>query len=253
MKYLSASPLTVGIIHMLAFVGTIAGIFYFEIDLKSLLLITVSYVLYSCVGLGMMFHRYWTHKSFEFKNKYTKWALTWFGLMTGRGSIIGWVYVHREHHQHSDTENDPHIRNMSVKKVFFPVLSDHGIEINKRLIKDLLTKEQVDINKYYVLLILSWIGVLALIDPWLAYFGWFVPVFITNIVWNSFIFYGHSKTIGYKSYATKDNSSNSWIFSILILGEGWHNNHHYSPKNYTTKVKWWEFDPIGKVINFVKT
>jgi stearoyl-CoA desaturase (delta-9 desaturase) len=251
MKYLSASPFTVGIIHLTISIGAIVGLFYFELTVASALTTVISYVLYSCIGLGMMFHRYWTHRSFEFKNTYVKWLLTWFGLMAGRGSILGWVHVHREHHRFSDTDKDPHIRNMSVLKIFFPVFSDHGININKRLIKDLLTKDQIDINKYYVLLILTWAAILAVIDPWLVYFAWFLPVFITNLVWNTFIFYGHSR-IGYQTYVTNDNSSNSWIFSLLLLGEGWHNNHHRSSSNFTTKVKWWEFDPIGNFIKLIK-
>jgi len=252
MKYLSASPFTVKIIHMLAMIGTIVGLFYFDISLLAVAVVTVTYVLYSCIGLGMMYHRYWTHRSFEFKNFYLKWILTWFGLMTGRGSIIGWVHVHREHHRYSDTEKDPHITNMSIWRIFFPVISDQGTIINKRLIKDLLTKDQLDINKYYVLLIFSWISVLILFDPWLAYFAWFVPVFLTNVIWNTFILYGHSKSTGYKNYNNNDNSSNNWIFSLLILGEGWHNNHHHNPSNYSTKIKKWELDPISSIICLVK-
>jgi fatty-acid desaturase len=252
MKYLSASPFTVKIIHMLAMIGTFVGLFYFDISLLAVVVVTVAYVLYSCIGLGMMYHRYWTHRSFEFKNSYVKWMLTWFGLMTGRGSIIGWVHVHREHHRYSDTEKDPHITNMSIWRIFFPVISDQGTIINKRLIKDLLTKDQLDINKYYVLLIFSWIGLLILFDPWLAYFAWFVPVFLTNIIWNAFNLYGHGKSTGYKNYNNNDNSLNNWIFSLLILGEGWHNNHHHDPINYTTKIKKWEIDPIGNIIQLVK-
>jgi stearoyl-CoA desaturase (delta-9 desaturase) len=252
MKYLSASPFTVKIIHMLAIIGTIVGLFYFDISLLAVAVVTVTYVLYSCIGLGMMYHRYWTHRSFEFKNFYLKWLLTWFGLMTGRGSIIGWVHVHREHHRYSDTEKDPHITNMSIWRIFFPVISDQGTIINKRLIKDLLTKDQLDINKYYVLLIFSWISVLILFDPWLAYFAWFVPVFLTNVIWNTFILYGHSKSTGYKNYHNNDNSSNNWVFSLLLLGEGWHNNHHHNPANYSTKIKKWELDPISSIIRLVK-
>lgn len=221
--------------------------------MTELLTATLFYFLYSAVGLGMMYHRYWTHKSFEFKNKIVKWVFTLFGILTGRGSIIGWVHVHREHHAFSDTDKDPHIANMSLLKILVPMFSNHGEHINKRLVKDLLTKEQIDINKYYVLIVLGWVTLLAIINPWLAYFTWFLPVFITNLVWNSFIYYGHGTALGYQNFKeTDDKSTNSWIYAFLILGEGWHNNHHKYASQPTTKVKAWELDPLHFLIKMVK-
>ena len=252
MKYLAASPLTVGIINIIVTLGTIIGFFYFDFSVLEIATSTFFYAMYSAVGLGMMYHRFWTHRSFEFKHQSVKWLLTLFGLLTGRGSIIGWVHVHREHHAFSDTERDPHITNMSLLKIFVPMFSNHGEVINKRLIKDLLTKEHIDMNKYYVLIIATWVVALFLINPWLAYFTWFLPVFLTNIVWNSFIYYGHNTHIGYQNFTeTNDTSTNSWVYSILILGEGWHNNHHKHPHKKTTKEKFWEIDPLHWVIKLV--
>ena len=253
MQYLAASSFTVGIINIIVTLGTIIGFFYFDFSTLEIVTTTLFYFMYSAIGLGMMYHRYWTHKSFEFKYQSIKWLFTMFGVLTGRGSIIGWVHVHREHHAFSDTERDPHISNMSLLKIFVPMFSNHGETINKRLIKDLLTKEQLDINKYYVLIIATWVSVLMLIDPWLAYFTWFLPVFITNLIWNSFIYYGHSSKIGYQNHVdTNDHSSNNWIYALLILGEGWHNNHHSNAKNFSMQEKWWEIDIIAQVIKLIK-
>ena len=252
-RYLSASSLTVAIISVFVTAGAITGMFFFEFNTSQLLLAFVFYFMYSGVGLGMMFHRYWTHKSFEFKSVFVKWLLTGFGLLTGRGSVIGWVYVHREHHQFSDTEKDPHMKDMSHVRIFLPSISKHGDNVNKRLIRDLLVKEHLDINKYYVPLVLSFPLILFLVDPQLAYFMWFLPVFLTNIVWNAFIYYGHNKP-GYKTFSdTRDNSVNSWLFAILTFGEGWHNNHHKYPYKHTTKELPWEIDPLAWVISLVKT
>lgn len=252
MKYLAASSLTVGIINIVATVGAIFGFFYFNFSTIEILTTIFWYFIYSAIGLGMMYHRYWTHKSFEFKNLIIKWMFTMFGVLTGRGSIIGWVYVHREHHAFSDTDRDPHIVNMNFINIFLPRFNNAGENINKRLIKDLLTKEQLDINKYYVLIITAWVVILFLINPWLAYFMWFLPIFLTNIVWNSFIYYGHSTRTGYQNYPeTNDTSTNNWIYAILMLGEGWHNNHHKYANKKTTQEKYWELDPIYWIIKLV--
>jgi stearoyl-CoA desaturase (delta-9 desaturase) len=57
---------------------------------------------------------------------------------------------------------------------------------------------------------------------------------------------------GYKTHKTTDESRNTWIGSLVTLGDGWHNNHHANPGNWTTKEKWWEIDPCGWFIKLIK-
>ena len=45
---------------------------------------------------------------------------------------------------------------------------------------------------------------------------------------------------GRRRYATRDESRNNPWLALLTLGEGWHNNHHANPGNWTTQEKWWE-------------
>lgn len=245
-----ASAKSLSIIQLFSTLATIVGAFYFEFDLASWLVILLGYFLYSGVGVSMMLHRYWTHKSFEFKSKSLMWICSWFALMAGRGSIIGWVHVHREHHAFSDTEKDPHAPNINGWRVFFPHLLDYGKNINKGLIRDLFNRTQININKYYMLLVAGWVIFLALIDPWLAYFAWIVPIAITQFVLNSFIYFGHS--YGYTNHEHRDNSKNLWPFGLLLWGEGWHNNHHKNPRNWNMQERWWEIDLIAPVIKVVK-
>jgi Fatty-acid desaturase len=47
---------------------------------------------------------------------------------------------------------------------------------------------------------------------------------------------------GYRSYNTRDDSTNNWLVALLTVGEGWHNNHHHSPSSATNRHRWWEFD-----------
>ena len=35
---------------------------------------------------------------------------------------------------------------------------------------------------------------------------------------------------GYRSFETGDDSRNSLLIAMLLLGEGWHNNHHHAPR-----------------------
>ena len=250
MKYLAASASSLSIIQIVSTLGTIIGFWYFEFNTLAWLTIFVGYFLYSGVGVSMMLHRYWTHKSFEFKSRPLMWVCTWFALMAGRGSVIGWVHVHREHHAFRDTPKDPHAPNINGWRVFFPHLLNYGKKINLRLVKDLLNKTHTNINNYYMLLVFGWVLFLSLIDIRLAYFGWFVPIAITQFVLNSFIYFGHS--VGYRNYEHRDESRNLWQFGFLLWGEGWHNNHHKNPSKWNMQEKWWEIDLIAPVIKLIK-
>jgi stearoyl-CoA desaturase (delta-9 desaturase) len=130
----SASSNFVSFLQVLSLSLAIAGLWVFEFDLLSASVVLLGYFMYSGVGVSMMLHRYWTHKSFEFKYPFVKWLFTWFALQAGRGSILGWVHIHREHHAYSDTNKDPHAPNINGWRVFFPHVLNYGVEIKKYLV-----------------------------------------------------------------------------------------------------------------------
>jgi stearoyl-CoA desaturase (delta-9 desaturase) len=46
---------------------------------------------------------------------------------------------------------------------------------------------------------------------------------------------------GSRRYDTGDTSRNNAILAVLTLGEGWHNNHHYTVCA-RQGFRWWELD-----------
>lgn len=59
----------------------------------------------------------------------------------------------------------------------------------------------------------------------------------------------HIPKLGYKNYATGDESVNVWWVAVLAMGEGWHNNHHASPGSAKSGIKPWEFDLSWQIIS----
>ena len=57
-----------------------------------------------------------------------------------------------------------------------------------------------------------------------------------------------SHTFGRRDYETTDRSRNQWLFGVLGLGEGWHNNHHAFPRSAFHGLRWWQVDLSGYVI-----
>ena len=218
----------------------------------NILLSVVSFYVLSIFGIYLMMHRYFSHKSFEFKSKILKVIITAISLAALRGSPFGWVYIHRMHHAYSDQEQDPHSPKTLGYKLFgFGHYKKHESEkVNLFLVKDLMSKEHLFIHKWYFLIVLSLGLVVGLISYEVLYFAWILPAFFVHLSQNSFNYFGHM--YGYKNFAFRDDSrNNAWLFPF-ILGEAWHNNHHANPKEYTTKVKSFEFDPLGTFIEFIK-
>jgi hypothetical protein len=48
--------------------------------------------------------------------------------------------------------------------------------------------------------------------------------------------------MGKRRYKTTDDSRNSFILSMICLGEGWHNNHHRYQSSTRNGFYWWEID-----------
>ena len=61
----------------------------------------------TAVGITVGYHRLFTHRAFE-TNRVVQFVLAVLGSMAVEGPLLKWVAVHRRHHQHSDTHEDPH-------------------------------------------------------------------------------------------------------------------------------------------------
>jgi len=242
-----SSSINVLLIQLCSIIVSGLGIYTYTLGLIEISTILTFYFLYCGIGVGMMLHRFYSHKSFEFKSTIIQKLFTVITVLAGRGSPIGWVYVHRHHHAYSDTEKDPHAPNNIL------MLLPHKTKVEKvnlRLVKDLLDKENIIINDWYMLIHIVVVLILTIVNPWLTVFVWALPVCITATMMDVSTYYNH--TLGYKNFVTKDNSKNNWLFGYFMFGEGWHNNHHSNPKSVTTKIKWWELDLISWIIRLTK-
>lgn len=247
MKYLASTTTTLNWIQISTAVLSVVGLLFVDFTVSYGLVAVVSFYLYSIIGISLMLHRYYTHKSFEFKFDWMRKLFTLIAVLASRGSPLGWVYIHRYHHSRSDTKDDPHSPAITGFKIFR--FFDHMTEkkVNKFLVKDLINREQLFISNYYVGIILIFIATLALIDLNLVYFAYILPVFLTHISQVSFNYFAHKS--GYRNRETRDNSTNNIFLWPFILGDAWHNNHHANASKLNTKIKWWEWDPI---VSFVK-
>jgi len=240
----------IGFLTIFLFIGSIAGLFFVDYTLSNIFLMLISFYVLNILGIWMTLHRYYSHKSFEL-NTFFKWFFSIIALLTGRGSILGWVYLHRLHHAYSDQGKDPHSpHNLGYKLFGFGHMKKQEGEMKIFLVKELMTPKQLFIHKWYMLLLLPIVIAIGLIDLQFLYWAWIVPATLIQLSTSNFNYFGH--THGYRNYETKDHSRNNpWLWPI-ILGEAWHNNHHGNAKNYSTKNKTWEVDPLAWIIELVQ-
>jgi len=85
--------------------GAIAALFFFS--WKALLLAVVLWWVAGSLGIGICYHRLLTHRGFK-TPKWVEYILTICGTLALEGGPIFWVAIHRQHHQNTDKEGDPH-------------------------------------------------------------------------------------------------------------------------------------------------
>jgi stearoyl-CoA desaturase (delta-9 desaturase) len=241
----------INLLTILVFVSSVIGLFFVEYNITNIITMMISFYVLNILGVWMMMHRYYSHKSFEL-NPILKWMFTVIAVLTGRGSILGWVYLHRLHHAYSDQEKDPHSpHNLGYKMFGFGHMKKQEGEMKIFLVKELMTPEQLFIHKWYMLLLLPIVISIGLIDLQFLYWAWIVPAMLIQFSTSNFNYFGH--THGYRNYETKDQSRNNILLWPIILGEAWHNNHHADAKNLSTRHKFWEIDPLEWLIKLICT
>ncbi len=200
----------------------------------------------SPIGINMTYHRLLTHRAFKVPRIF-EYALATFGTLSGQGSPIAWVAEHRRHHQHSDTDRDPH----NSRRGFFYVHMGHllyrrGPEHTEaqmfRFAPDLAQQSYYRfLHRHHLPIAFSLLPILYLLGgwSWLLWGGFMRATLMLHITWcvNSV-----THTYGYRNFETNDLSRNNWWVALLAAGEGWHNNHHADPACAAHGRKWWEFD-----------
>ena len=230
------------------------SIINFTDNIWSYVFLFLLFYLYHGIGITLGYHRLLSHKSIELP----KW-LTYFivlgGYLSFMGSPIVWVAIHRLHHQQTDLAKDPHSPKHGYLHSFMGWMFhiskyQTDVEIKsqtKDLCQDPVWNFLGTSNSYHQGLLCLFFTVLYRV---LLFIVGGLNLVIINLLACTMVFIStqmvnvicHKPGLGYKNYPTKDDSSNVWWVGLLALGEGWHNNHHWTPKRARHGIKWYEFD-----------
>lgn len=193
------------------------------------------------LGITVTFHRMLAHRSYKLA-KPLEYLFSLFANLGCTGSSVGWVFVHRAHHEYTDKPGDPH--SPVVLGRWGAITGQYGGAFNKWLVRDVINDPIHRVFHDYHLLFLIAYALVPLLLLGLPGFLFIfaVPVFLNTFVSRMSNWIDHEPRFGRKEHQNGDASHNVWWWSIIALGEGWHNNHHAQAGDYRFGRKWWQID-----------
>ena len=230
-------------------------------------LVTVFFLslLWSGLGTAIGYHRGLSHRSYT-SPKFVEYFFVLGAIMGFQGSPIWWTTIHRAHHRYSDTELDSHSPRHGFKFWDYRwfLKPSYAVQMDPKqqcpdLYKDSLYRFLECDGDWVKAQWLNFFGIAvlgrALLIP---IFGWKVAAvsllagvafFQMPLIFN---YICHLPQLGYRTYATTDDSVNVWWVGLLWFGEGWHNNHHAFPAAARAGVRPHEFDISWAILSMLK-
>ena len=248
--------------HLLALLACLPWLFSWS----GLAIAVAGLYVFGTLGINIGYHRLLTHRGFACP-RWLEHTLAVLGVCCWEGSPMGWVAIHRMHHQHSDDVADPHCprrpsvfwSHMGWFLLYDPAI--YNISTYDRYARDLIQdrfykwmeKPRIWQRVHYAhwlafpllgglvggLMTWSPLGALQLALSWLVWGVFVRTVAVWHITWSV-----NSVTHlwGYRNFQTRDDSRNNWLVGLISNGEGWHNNHHAQPRSAAHGMRWWELD-----------
>jgi stearoyl-CoA desaturase (Delta-9 desaturase) len=215
----------------------------------ALITLVDTHITTACVTLYL--HRSQTHGAIVFHPAVAHVMRFWLWVRTSMPTRE-WVAVHRCHHAHVDTAEDPHspIFYGIWRVVFLGTGLYHKAAHNTAVIEQYgkgTPDDFLDRRVYTPLAIAGPVFTLVT-NAWL--FGtWGLAMWLFEMAWIPFfaagVINGLGHWWGYRNFETPDQSRNlpGRIWSLLTCGEALHNNHHHVQNSPRFAVQKGELDP----------
>jgi stearoyl-CoA desaturase (delta-9 desaturase) len=200
-------------------------------------------------------HRYACHKSFTMSKFWERFFFVFTYVTQGSSYMSPRVYtiLHRLHHAYADTEHDPHspsfVSNpiqmmIQTSKIYVSILH------NKMFIEEKFTKNipcWLWFDKWgnswhsRILWVAIYVWFYAMFSPSAFYFV-LIPIHILMGPLQGVIINWFGHRYGNVNFDNNNTSKNLFRIDVLMLGEGYHNNHHKFPSRSKFAVKKGEID-----------
>ena len=253
------------VVPMLCLILVVPLAWGWGVSALDLVMAAVAYCV-SGIGVTVVYHRYFTHRSFKARRG-LRIALAIAGSLAIEGSPVQWVANHRRHHAFADREGDPHSPwryGTSPRALLKGLLYAHigwmlrrELSNRARFAPDLAEDRDLRMVGHFF----GPLTALSLLGP--ALIGWLVTgtwtgalagffwaglvrmALLHHITWsvNSVC-----HVVGTRPFSCRDRATNFWPLALLSFGESWHNSHHADPSGARHGVLPGQIDPSARVI-----
>ena len=209
-------------------------------------------------------HRYSAHQLFTMSKTMERitFVLTWIFQGSSYLSAYGYGIMHRMHHAYTDTEKDPHSPShdaslfamMWKTKTIYQDINLQRIPIDQRFMKNVPQWKSFDRFASSQFSRLLWIAVyitffIVFVTSWWQWL--LLPVILLMAPIHGVIINWFGHIYGYVNFTMKNTSKNLFHFDFLMMGEGYHNNHHKNASSANFSVKWHEVDITYLIIRLL--
>jgi stearoyl-CoA desaturase (delta-9 desaturase) len=199
------------------------------------------------------YHCYFSHRAFR-TSRVFQLILAIGAQASGQGSVLRWAAGHRYHHAHADLPTDlhsPNERSLWYAHMGWLFRTGYLERSQPRADAFLEFPELVWLDRH------PYVPPLSLAALMLIVFGW--PGLFIGYALSTVLVYHATFTVnslahrfGTRPYATPDHSRNNWFVALIMLGGGWHNNHHRHPRSARHGLRWWQLDVTYQVLVVLK-
>ena len=206
-------------------------------------------------------HRYAAHQTFTMSKTMERitFILTWVFQGSSYLSAYGYGIMHRMHHAYTDTEKDPHSPShdanmfamMWKTKNTYQDINNERIQIDTRFTKNVPQWKAFDLFAGSRFSRVFWITSYVLFFAFFVTSLWqwiLLPITFLMAPIHGVIINWFAHIYGYANFKMKNTSKNLFPFDFLMMGEGYHNNHHKHASNPNFGVKWHEVDVTFLII-----
>ena len=208
----------------------------------------------------LIHHRYFSHQAFMASSRGVHFILALYGASCAQGNPICWATAHRKHHQHCDTEKDPHsIHHHSWDQctVIWALCNTLRCDQARMDFSPLQSPEAWLVMDWWWMvcacrLLFTWL--LSGRDLYLAWIHFVAPVSLSTcstLITNVLV---HWSPPGAAQDSPICKAVNSWAVNVMQIGsgEGWHKNHHNNGRLARVGERWYQVDVVYRLIQLLE-
>lgn len=213
-------------------------------------------------------HRYSAHQVCTMSPFWERFFYILCFLSQGSSYISAYAYgiMHRMHHVHTDTKEDPHspLNSSNVFKMMWDTKVNYNHVFFERIAIDDNYRKKLPQWQSFERFAHNWITrvvwVAIYVSIWVvfatAWWQWLLlPMTIAMGSLQGAVVNYFAHKVGYQNYKLNNTSRNILpFFDVFFWGEAYHNNHHKFAGRVNHAIRWFEYDPlysVMRVMNFL--